>query len=206
MKIITSWDDGRKDDLRLKDLLLKYEIPAIFFIPNNGELSVDEIEELSKNFAIGGHTVSHPILRDIGEDQAYHEIICNKVWLEAVINKKIEWFSYPKGKYNDKVKKLVKKAGFKYARTVDVLSTEKPKDNYAVKTAIHISYPDRKEYKGEDVFKLARELFDKAKKENGIYHLWGHSWEIDKYKMWDKVEELFKYINKYINENLHSRV
>ena len=41
---------------------------------------------------------------------------------------------------------------------------------------------------------LAKNLFDYTLKNGKIYHLFGHSWEIEKYGMWQELEEVFKYI------------
>jgi len=30
----------------------------------------------------------------------------------------------------------------------------------------------------------------------GVFHIWGHSWEIEKYKMWDELELFFKFFGK----------
>ena len=38
-------------------------------------------------------------------------------------------------------------------------------------------------------------LFDKTLEEGGVYHLWGHSWEIDKNEDWNRLERVFKYIS-----------
>ena len=46
---------------------------------------------------------------------------------------------------------------------------------------------------------LAKNSFDYANKHGEVFHLWGHSWEIEKYGMWKQLEELFKYINNQSN-------
>ena len=64
--VTTSWDDGAKEDLKLADLLLKYDVPATFYLPlRNPErkvMNTREIKEIGERFEIGGHTANHKIL------------------------------------------------------------------------------------------------------------------------------------------------
>jgi len=196
--IITSWDDGSEYDRRMADLLERYEIPAIFYIPNNCQLTVEDIEDLSeRSFEIGGHTVSHyPDLKLLDDRTLEVEIKENKRWLEEIIGKKIKSFCYPRGRFDERVKKAVKKVGYKEARTVRVFNTGEPIDPFETDTTLHITYP-RKEYDGRDVFKLARWYVSGYKL--GYFkkiHFWGHSKEVNDRSEWNEVESLFKYIKE----------
>jgi len=193
MKIITSWDDGRKQDFRLAELLKKYQLPAIFYIPANCEIGRDGILELARDFEIGSHTLSHTLLTRIPLAKAEREIIGGKSILKAVLNKEITKFCYPRGYYNEEIKQLVRLAGFKEARTTKVLYTNVD-DPFETNTSVHIY--NRKEYGDDGWMKVALEMLDKTKYENGIYHLWSHSWEIDKYDWWEPLEQLFKIIRE----------
>lgn len=46
---------------------------------------------------------------------------------------------------------------------------------------------------------LARATFDQAVEKNGVFHLWGHSWEIEKYGMWEELEKFLAYVSKTQN-------
>lgn len=186
--LITSWDDARKQDLRLADLLRQYEIPAIFYIPNITELSDNEIKGLSMDFEIGGHTVNHIPLTDLNKTEARWEIKWNKTWLEDIIGRPLTSFCYPKGYYTQRDIKLVKEVGFKEARTVKRLNINKPKKKFEIETTIHV-YPNHKEQ--GDWLLRAMEIWDS---EPDYFHLWSHSWELDKYDEWDNLEKFFKYI------------
>lgn len=195
-EIITSWDDGYKLDLKLVKLLKKYKLPGIFFIPGNRELLDFEIRDIAaQGFEIGAHTTTHSILSDLSARDVKWEIISNKQDLENIIKKEVKAFCYPRGKYNERIKKLIAKAGFKWARTVDVLNIDRPFDPYETKTTIH-AYPQRKEYKKKYWLSVAKDMFDDAKEKEGVYHLWGHSYELERYHIWDQLEELLQYISK----------
>src|SRR5207253_422742 len=47
---------------------------------------------------IGAHTVSHPILTSLEDDDARYEIEAGKQQLETLIGKKVPLFAYPNGK------------------------------------------------------------------------------------------------------------
>ena len=195
LKIIISCDDGNLSDIRLARLLKKYKLPCIFFIPTNCQLEDEDIKKLSKDgFEIGGHTQTHPSdMKLLDGVELLEEVGGNKNWLESLIDKKIEWFCYPSGRYNETTIEAVKMAGFKYARTTVIGETLEPKDNYRIKTSIHV-YPHRKEINGQNWLDYAKMKYDEAKVSGGVFHLWCHSWELTKYKIWDELEELFKYI------------
>ena len=195
MKIQSSWDDGKKEDLRIAKLLKSYQLNGIFFLPNKGlELSQGEIKELSNDFEIGGHTFSHPMdLKLLSEIEQKVEIELNKDFLEHITGKKIEWFCYPRGRYNEITIKILKEIGIKYARTTLVGNTKKPEDNYRIATSVHV-HPSRTEYKGQDWLEYAKEKFNVAKKEDGVFHIWGHGREVSKFNLWNDLKELFRYI------------
>ena len=207
MKIITSWDDGNKLDFKIAELLKKYDLPGIFFIPNSSphtNIGADGIKKLSDmGFEIGGHTKTHPRdLKQLSKKQQIDEICFNKGWLAGLVTQDIDWFCYPRGRYNDITVDIVK-SFFKYARTTLVgynQSNLKHPGNspYRHHPTIHVR-PDRKEYQGTPWLEYAKKMFDHCMIgwKNGAdiyYHVWGHSWEIEKYGLWDELEELFKYI------------
>jgi len=222
--VTTSWDDGHPRDMKLARLLKKYEIPGTFYIPIDNlerkNLTPDQTKSISKSFDIGGHTYYHKILTDLDKEEAYEEIVKGKEKLEQIIDKKLISFCYPSGRYNDDIKKMVKKAGFKLARTVKQLNYRFPKNPFEIKTTIHVGKNNighvmayRKEnlidenldlvFRSllgypfvQDFHKLSLKLIKYIKKKGGVFHLWGHSWEIEKNNCWNELELLLKKISK----------
>ena len=193
MKILTSWDDGHELDVKVMKLLRKYNLPGIFFIPiiSWGFENLDQY----KDFEVGGHTYSHPPdLKKLNRGARVDEIWCAKRTLEDKFTKPIEWFCYPKGKYNKIVIADVKRYGFKYARTTNIDYGDPLDDKDYEKRGFHCY--QRKEYQGVDWLDYIKVCFSSWQKMGmgNDFHIWGHSWEIDKYNEWDKLEELFKYI------------
>lgn len=85
-------------------------------------MSGDEIKTADKNplIEIGGHTVTHPLLARLNEEEAYREILQNKKDLEKLLNRPVEVFAYPFGNADAcgvREFQLAQKAGYKVAVT-----------------------------------------------------------------------------------------
>ncbi|HEU5381228.1 MAG TPA: polysaccharide deacetylase family protein [Ktedonobacteraceae bacterium] len=224
MKIITtSWDDGHKLDLKLATLLKKYNLAATFYIAPSQPgfdrkdlLSEQEIQFLSESFEIGGHTLHHPNLTQVPLNIAVDEIKAGRDWLESITGKKIRSFAYPYGAYTEPVQKAVLDLGFVVARTAERFSIKSPTDYSALPTTVHLvnykrdikKFPKYRTIKWQN---LARYFFDQTLKKGGVFHLWGHSWEVEKYNQWKNLEAIFEYISDredvaYVsNGNLYKR-
>jgi peptidoglycan/xylan/chitin deacetylase (PgdA/CDA1 family) len=215
--VTTSWDDGHILDKKLALLLQKYNLKGTFYIsPKNSEFKKDdlldnsEILALSKNFEIGAHTMTHPRLPYITKEEAKKEIEDSKVFLENIIGRPVTSFCYPRGEYLPFHKEMVKDAGFSLARTVRRFITDTAFDPYELHTTIHayrhysditkiakhtrynpITFLDY--YLNWDRFAIS--LFEKTKREGGVFHLWGHSWEIEKFGTWASLERVFAHIS-----------
>jgi peptidoglycan/xylan/chitin deacetylase (PgdA/CDA1 family) len=213
--VTTSWDDGHVLDIRLARLLKKYNLKGTFYIsPKEREIArIDrlsdlQIRALSADMEIGAHTMTHPILTKVGDDIAKKEIGDSKSYLEKISGKTIVSFCYPAGCYNKKHKTMLKKAGFKLGRTVKRFGTDIDGDFFAIPTTIQAyrHWSDIlpifrnagmggfiRQYLNWD--ELAISIFDKMLENGGIFHLWGHSWEIDKNNDWQRLERVLKHIS-----------
>ena len=79
-------------------------------------MSAAQVREMSdQGFEIGSHTLTHPHLTDLDEQQLKQEIVDSKHKLEDIIGKDVVSFSYPYGDLNDRVVSAVVEAGYKYA-------------------------------------------------------------------------------------------
>jgi peptidoglycan-N-acetylglucosamine deacetylase len=213
--VTTSWDDGHKLDIRLAALLKKYGVRGTFYIcPQDREfkhedlLSTQDMLSISEDFEIGGHTITHPHLSKVPVSEADREIAQSKSYLEELLQKEVTAFCYPYGDYNDEVKGLVKKHGYKLARTTKRHALGMTQDVFELPTTFHTyaHYSDlhkilsfshfslSKLKKYWDWEKLAIALFDRTYRTGGIFHLWGHSWEIEKNNGWQKLENVLSYI------------
>jgi peptidoglycan-N-acetylglucosamine deacetylase len=216
--ITTSWDDGDPLDMKLAELLLKHSLPATFYLPiSNVErpsLNHNNIETLAQYFDIGGHTLHHLDLTQIAVEQATYEVNQGKVGLERIIRKEIAAFCYPMGKYNPGIIKIVEGAGFAGARTLQAC-TRKISDTFQMGSIIHARNYIPAHYLKHAVqsldaplvqFMLKKNLFFKkwdwiaiellnfVMRNGGIWHLCGHSWEIESNNDWSALDSLFQEI------------
>lgn len=68
-------------------------------LPNNLMMTSEQLKELHlSGMNIGGHTVNHPILARLSENEARMEIEENKKALENLLNTRLNIFAYPNGK------------------------------------------------------------------------------------------------------------
>ena len=214
--VTTSWDDGHLLDHRLASLLVDYQLPGTFYIsPKSAEIapsnriSRQQLAELAGAFEIGAHTLTHPRLPMVDEDTARREIGGSRSYLEDATGSEVTSFCYPYGAFDETTVGLVHAAGFRYARTVRRFSAAPGADLFRAPTTVH-AYSHRVDalpalrlaklnpsaawhlYRSWDL--LAMRLFDQTLRSGGIFHLWGHSWEIDAHGDWDRLRRVFAYL------------
>lgn len=194
----TSWDDGRREDRDVAEMLLHYKLPGTFYIPGvQRELMDHQVKFIATAFDIGAHTVSHAILTDKHYEQAalWTEISESKMMMENIIHRPVKSFCYPRGRYNDRVVGLVQQAGFYEARTTEVLVTKQPVDRFRKGTSIHVY--QRAEYGKTPWEKIAKKLFDRvcsADTDDDYFHLWGHGYEVIRDLNWKKLDRFLLYM------------
>ena len=212
--VTTSWDDGHILDFKIAELLRAHGLSGTFYIsPKNQEVAQDkrltpeQIVTLSKDFEIGAHTMTHPRLTTTSDRQARYEIYGSKEYLETVTKQKVVSFCYPQGYFNERHKRMAKDAGFTIARTVARFSFCVGNDRFEAPTTVH-AYRHWSDFlpilRAVGPFKflrcylnwdeLAIELFEKTATKGGIFHLWGHSWEIDDNGDWERLARVVRFI------------
>ncbi|GAA1943484.1 polysaccharide deacetylase family protein [Kitasatospora viridis] len=213
--VTTSWDDGHVLDPRLAALLDRHRIPGTFYIaPRNLELSPAErlpavgIRELAERFEIGGHTLTHQRLPRLTDAAAAAEIRSGRAELEAITGRPVTSFCYPRGEYTARQVHLVEQAGFTLARTVRrgsltpgrALELDTTVNAYAhrVDGPLALRLAAGRPWRAARLFlswdELAIHWFDRCLREGGVYHLWGHSWEVDARGDWSRLERVLAHI------------
>jgi peptidoglycan/xylan/chitin deacetylase (PgdA/CDA1 family) len=219
--VTISVDDGHPTDLRVADLLAKYDLAATFYIPGhnpeNPVMSVAQLRELSQRFELGGHTLNHLRLSSLPTEQVWREISDGKDWLENALGKPVRSFCYPMGKYGNRAAALVKKAGFVGARTCQLNLHDFPTDPFAWGVSTQAHNHGRavqvrhalleRNFQGLLNFlwlhRLAtdwethfRRALDRVQGHGGIAHLYLHSWEIEQCGEWQKLESVLRDISQ----------
>ena len=64
---------------------------------------------------IGAHTVNHPMLSRLTEQEINYELETSKEVLERQLRIRVDFLCYPYGDFDDRVKTMAKNAGYKGA-------------------------------------------------------------------------------------------
>jgi len=216
--VTTSWDDGHPMDLKLASLLSEFGIKGTFYVaPHNKErdvLSGRALRKLSARFEIGAHTHRHVKLTGFIGNVLEEEIRGSKITLENILGMSVCMFCYPWGKYNRRVRQAVVSAGYIGARTTKEFYLNLGTDSYQMPTTIQaFPLPTLIRLRHEIItrnwhglrkllqiglsntwIQVAREMFDEVLQYGGVWHLWGHSWEIEEYGLWDDLSMLLGHV------------
>lgn len=192
LKFTSSWDDGHFMDHQLADILVKHKLPGIFYIPGP-PMDAVLIRRLQRDgFEIGAHTHNHPQdMKLLSKDKIVSEILVNRNALELLLDKPVTKFCYPRGRYDERVIEALKQLGFKSARTTKVLQTM-VEDPFQTPTSIHVY--QRQEYGETDWVQVAERMVEQAIDTNGVFHIWGHSAEIERFSNWEKLDRFFEWL------------
>jgi len=220
--VTTSWDDGHPCDLRLAEMLSERGLGGTFYIPFAGPggkptLQPGDLRPLSRaGFEIGAHTMSHRTLAGMQCDQLWREVFRSKEALEQILGQDAVMFCYPRGRYDQGVVRAVREAGYLGARTTQMLAHSLQFNPFEMPTTLQ-AYPHppldylknlgrRKDLAGlcryltqwsryGSWLELGKRLFDRVLREGGVWHLYGHSWEIDELGLWSQLRELLDYVS-----------
>lgn len=176
-----SCDDGCASDVRVASLALKYNVDCTFYLPvewhslahDSGyePLSYEDALMISKQFEIGSHTITHRHLTKMPIDEACIEIAESKQILAEMFDQEITKFCPPRGYTSPELTNF----------TLQIYESQRLTKG---KGLIHV-HPNSgangnipwREYIANNYT-----VFDNIE-------LWFHSWELDKYNLWEELEE-----------------
>lgn len=149
--VLLTFDDGYKDFVEnALPLLKKHNFTAVVFVVAGlvGTFNVWDHEKLrvkkplmdwkdleyiiKEGIKVGSHTLTHPYLTGLDLREAKREIEASKKMLEDKLGIEVDCFCYPYGNYNEKIKELVKEAGYKYAFSTKTGTFKQGDDPYEI--------------------------------------------------------------------------
>lgn len=213
----TSWDDGHPLDLRVAELLAKYGLPGTFYVPGRAPGPVMEaaaVRDLSSGFEIGAHTMTHGDLSQMTAPEVNAEMVDSKRYAEDLTGRECATFAPPGGRFRRSHLAIAAAAGFRGFRTVELMSLERPlvcAGLAVMPTTLQLFPHSPSSYlrnaakrwrpgnvttflahaRGADVTLAAERLAAAAIARGGVFHLWGHSWEIEEGGLWPVLERIF---------------
>ena len=220
--VTTSWDDGHPLDIRVAELLNKYGLRGTFYVPMRAKhqiMTASQLRELSTRFEVGAHTLAHTVLTSVGSAIAWEEIAGGRLWLQDTLGGSCFMFCPPSGKFSAQHIGMVRRAGYRGLRTVELLSLEFPRvvRGIAVMATTCQAFPHpptayfknsvkRGRYSAlwkyirsgcpREWDTIARQLLERATRGGGIFHLWGHSWELEESDQWQRLEDVLRLLSE----------
>lgn len=215
-KVTTSWDDGHSGDPRLAELLAsKGMVGTFYWTVDHPEFSYPGPSEtrdlLDMGMEIGSHTMTHPDLTALEKDQVKWELEESKSILEDYVQRPIRTFCYPSGYFNRSVRDAVMAAGYDLARTTESFRVTAGSDPLLVPVTVqvyphgaktHLKHSVRRgnlvglanwllRLRGTtDLDSIVSQALARVRANGGVLHIWGHSWELERFELWDVLERL----------------
>ena len=210
-KAITfSYDDGVTQDIRLIELLNKYNLKCTFNI--NSELlgkkgmlirnaqnishykiHPEHVKQIYNGHEVAVHTLTHPNLTTCDDEEIVRQVETDRLNLSEFVQYEVIGMAYPCGGVNndDRVADIIKKnTGVKYSRTITTNNCFDIQENlYRFNpTAYHLDF--------EKMMALGQEFIDLKTETPKVFYIWGHSYEMDfGADYWIKLEDFFKLIS-----------
>ncbi len=180
--LVLSYDDGSEHDRQLVELLNRFGIRGSFHL-NSGRLgdphhiSRDEVRLLYRGHEVSCHTVNHPDLTRLSNQEIRREIHEDRIALEQLADSPVRGLAYPFGRYDARVIGMLPELGIEYARTV--ISTDDfsiSKNWLSWETTCHHNR----------AMEMGRRFLDIEDKAMRLMYVWGHSYELDGFMAEDR--------------------
>ena len=197
-----TYDDGVLQDVRFVALLNKYNLKGTFNL-NSGlmesefewtqesgrvikRLSKDKAVPLYQGHEIACHTLTHPYMHDLSEQEILHELQEDKANLEKMFGREVKGFAVPFDYYSERIENCVRQCGFSYARISQESRSFAPQTDYFNwKATVFHTDPELEQ--------LTRQFIE-SDEELAIFQIVGHSYDLDVEKLWDRIENVFRMI------------
>lgn len=211
MKVVQCWDDGVCTDLRLIEMLYKYNAKATFNlcpglmteerIPSRwaapgyngwshkgffgGHIGLKELYSVYKDFQVASHCRKHECAGRVPDADFIKAAVDARKYLEDVFGRECRGFAWPCSCNTPETCDLLRENGFAYARLVgETDDVTKYTDPMLLTPNCH--------FQARDFY----ERYEKAKS-TGVFYFWGHTYEMmDSDGMWNQLEQKIAYITR----------
>ena len=221
--VTTSWDDGGAHDLKLAERLRDHGVSGTFYWSVDSDRfpmpSRKECEEiLALDMEVGSHTMTHPDLTATNGNDLVWELEESKTRLEALTGREVSSFCYPFGYFNRRTREAVAEAGYRLGRTTVGFRRDLGSDPFQMPVTLQV-YPHNRRvhashavkernarglgrwltvYRAsKDLTALTATALEEIRASGGVLHLWGHSWELEEYGLWDALDQVRSVVSNH---------
>lgn len=205
-----SFDDGVTQDKRLVKMFDFYGLKATFNINyellgtpgylrrenmwiGHNKIEQSEVAELYKNHEVAAHTLTHPHLLELEDDEVVRQIDKDRENLERLTGKSVVGLAYPGGgvNYDARVIGLIQsRTKILYARTtISSYSFDFQENRLEFHPTVHHMEFDK-------MMELGKKFIELETQEPKVYYIWGHSYELDYYDDWGKFQKFCKMMSE----------
>lgn len=199
-----TYDDGVLQDERFVALLNRYGIKGTFNLnsqlmqeefswthPNGMEvrrLSPERARHLYDGHEIASHTLTHPYMQELPDEELYRQLKADKDDLEKLFDTEVKGFAVPFDYYDDRIAQCAKRCGFRYARMSECTGNFTPcADAYHWKTGIYHISPELTNFVA---------AFLNTREELAVCQIVGHSYDLDAENLWGTMELICAAVSK----------
>lgn len=220
--VTTSWDDDAVSGMRVAELLGEKKMRGTFYVPTGqldggSRFTAANLRSLvTEGFEVGAHTISHRILTELSPSELEMEVGGCKPALEQMLSKEVVMFCYPRGRFNASVVRELQRAGYGGARTTRMLCVDAAFSPFEMPTTVQAYPHTRSNYlrnmarlggisgvvqsvpemiSFESWIQLGKKFFDRVLRDGGVWHLYGHAWELEKLNLWAQLKEMLDYVS-----------
>lgn len=210
LKAVTfSYDDGVTQDKRLIDIFNKYDLKATFninseLLGNENDINVNgrtvshtknkanDVKQIYLGHEVAVHTLTHPLLTELEKNEIIRQVEQDRINLSNLVEYEVVGMAYPCGGINNNeyVADVIKQnTSVKYVRTISsAYSFDKQTNLFRFNpTVSHLEW--------DKMFELADRFINMNTDIHQVFYIWGHSYELDAYEAWDRLEEFCRLIS-----------
>ena len=152
---------------------------------------------------------------------AQEEITQSKAWIEDITGRSCPMFCPPKGKFVSRHVEMVQAAGYAGLRTTELASLDLPRlqsgilvqpttvqahqhgvlayaRNAASRKAPGILWRGLLHAGPRDWVRMAQSTLSAVAAHGGVFHLWGHAWEVDGNGQWQRLDEVMALMGEHV--------
>lgn len=198
-----TYDDGVLQDVRFVELLDRYGVKGTFNLNaglmQNGfewrhesgltvkRLSPEQARGLYRDHEVAGHTFTHPYLHGLDRAQILYELRADKEALETLFDRPVCGFAVPFDHYSPLIESCVRECGFEYGRISEESHSFTPEqDSFRWRAGLFHLSPQLEHFVN---------AFLSAKEELALCQIVGHTYDLDVYDLWDRMELIFRAVS-----------